>query len=310
MPKVIAMKHTLLLPLLLLSSISAIRAGECPPRVVATTSIVGDIVRVIGGAEIDLTVLLGSGIDPHTFEPSPRDATAVARADILFINGAGLETFIAPLLGANQGTIGVLVNLCRDLPLLDHKEEAEENHHHSEEDPHVWFDPTLVSRWAGTIACALSERAPEHRALFEERAKAYQKELAALDEWLQSEAAKIPASQRRFVTDHDEFSYFAARYKFEITGALLPNVSTASETSARDLAALENRIRDSKTRVLVIGYGVNPSLAQRVAKDTGLRLVVLYTGALSADDGPAATYLDFMRYNARSLFTALSADEP
>jgi len=112
------------------------------------------------------------------------------------------------------------------------------------------------------------------------------------------------------VTDHNEFGYFANRYGFEITGALIPNVSTATETSAKDLAALESSIRTSGTRVLIVGNSVNPSLAQRVARDTGLTVVTLYTGALSKSGEPAATYLTFMRYNVEALFQALKKTAP
>jgi ABC-type Zn uptake system ZnuABC Zn-binding protein ZnuA len=276
---------------------------------VTTTTIVGDVVRVVGGDTINLTVLMGVGMDPHTFEPSPRDAAAVAEADVLFINGGGLEQFIEPLMSANVKSTVHRVDLCAGLSLMPCQAEHHKDHAH-EVDPHVWFDPRMVMRWTETIAGALGEHDPEHASLYQQRAEAYRSQLAELDQWITTEAAALSDHQRRLVTDHDEFGYFARRYRLEITGALLPNVTTAAETSARAMAALENRIRATGTRVLVIGVGVNPGLAQRVAHDTGLRVVTLYTGALSASPGPAATYLDYMRYNAATLFNAMKASAP
>ena len=289
------------------------------PRVVATTTIVGDVVQAIGGPDIDLTTLLRPGLDPHTFEPAPRDAAAVAGADLLFINGGGLETFLEPLVNANRQGKTPVVDLCEGLDLAEraHEEHGEpgDDHHghehaHGAEDPHVWLDPQRVIQWTRTIERALAERDPEHAAAYQQRAEAYRAELAALDQWVLDQVAGLPEGQRRFVTDHDEFGYFAERYGFTITGALLPNVTTSTETSAREMAALEDRIRATGTRVLVIGSGVNPSLARRVAHDTGLQLVTLWTGSLSEPSGPAATYLDYMRHNVTTLVEALKADRP
>lgn len=313
------------LPLaLLLACLDASASSPRPLRVVATTSIVGDIVRAVGGEDIQLTTLLGPGMDPHTFEPAPRDAAEIARANLLFLNGGGLETFMDPLLTANRQTSVIVVDLCEGLPLVHREEEHEhgeteaaepeaEHHHHHDHgalDPHVWFDPMLVARWTEAIAHHLGDRDPERASLYQERAAAYRAELETLDRWIKAEADSIPAGQRRFVTDHNEFGYFADRYGFAITGALLPNVSTATETSAKELAALESSIRTSGTRVLIVGNSVNPSLAQRVARDTGLTVVTLYTGALSKSGEPAATYLTFMRYNVEALFQALKKTAP
>ncbi len=312
------MRTTLFLIFLLGQIGRAYAAEPMRPRVVATTSIVGDVVRVVGGNDLELTTLLGPGMDPHTFEPAPRDAAAIVGAHLLFLNGGGLETFLEPLLSANQESGVKMIDLCADLPLVtrneDHEdghEEAEHDHHHSgDQDPRVWLDPRLVSRWTTTIAEALAQQSPALADAYRARAAAYRDQLAELDRWILTEIQSVPAGQRRFVTDHDEFGYFADRYGIEITGALLPNVSTASESSAREMAELEQHIRATGTRVLVIGYGVNPSLAQRVAHDAGLQLITLYTGALGETGGPAAHYLDYMRFNVTTLCKALKAGGP
>lgn len=306
-------------PLLLIAALALlnVEAGAATgrPRVVATTTIVGDVVQAIGGPDIDLTTLLRPGLDPHTFEPAPRDAAAVAGADLLFINGGGLETFLEPLVSANRQGKTPVVDLCEGLTLTEctdehHGEPGHEHHAHGAEDPHVWLDPQRVIQWTRTIERALAGRDPEHAAAYQQRAEAYRAELAWLDQWVLDQVAGLPEGQRHFVTDHDEFGYFAERYGFTITGALLPNVTTSAETSAREMATLEDRIRATGTRVLVIGAGVNPSLASRVAHDTGLQLVTLWTGSLSDPSGPAATYLAYMRHNVTTLLNALKADRP
>ena len=294
------------------------------PRVLATTSIVGDVVRAVGGNAVELTVWMGPGMDPHTFEPAPREVAALARADLVFVNGGGLETFLDALLSGNRKEGRKEINLFEALPEGTHiehephgeeeKEETEHHHHagcaHAGEDPHVWFDPLLVARWTETIAEALAAQDSAQADAYRARAGAYRAQLEELHRWIEAEVASVPAGARRFVTDHDEFAYFARRYGFTITGALLPNVTTAAESSAREMARLEQLIRETGTRVLVVGVGVNPTLATRVARDTGLRLATLYTGALGETGGRAGTYLDAMRYNVTALVGALKAQAP
>jgi ABC-type Zn uptake system ZnuABC Zn-binding protein ZnuA len=311
------MKHLLMLALFASTWIPAFASSPRPLRVVATTTIVGDVVRAIGEPHLDLTVLLGAGMDPHTFEPAPRDAATVADTQVLFLNGGGLETFLAPLLEANRNRDTLVVDLCEGLPLVhretactEHDHEEHAHHEDGELDPHVWLDPRLVAAWADTIGRVLGERDPERAAHYQERAAAYRRQLAELDDWIREQVDTLPAPQRRFITDHHEFGYFADRYGFTITGALLPNLTTAAETSAREMAALETEIQRTGTRVLVVGVGANPSLARRVARDHGLRVVQLYTGALSESGGPAPTYLELMRFNVRALVEALTGKAP
>ena len=311
------MKHLLILALFASTWTAAIASSPRPLRVVATTTIVGDVVRAIGEPHLDLTVLLGAGMDPHTFEPAPRDAATVADAQVLFLNGGGLETFLTPLLEANRDRGTLVVDLCAGLPLVHretahthHDHEEHEHHEHGELDPHVWLDPLLVAAWSDAIGKVLGDRDPERAAYYQERAAAYRRQLEELDGWIRERVNALPAPQRRFITDHHEFGYFADRYGFTITGALLPNLSTAAETSAREMAALESEIQRTGTRVLVLGVGANPTLAQRVARDHGLRVIQLYTGALSEASGPAPTYLDLMRYNVQALVEALTGKAP
>lgn len=310
------MKHPILL-CLFMAALGGRTPGAEPARLraVATTSIVGDVVKSVAGDDLDLRVLMGAGMDPHTFEPTPRDAAAVAQAELVFLNGAGLETFQDNLLGANRNPRTRVVELSQGLPLVHREihcahEHAHEEHEHGDLDPHVWLDPTLVARWTDGIAQALVEQDPARAETYRARAAAYRRQLEDLDGWIRSTVAGLPETDRRFVTDHHEFGYFADRYGFTVTGALLPNITTTAESSAREMAELEEHIRKTGTRVLVVGHGINPTLARRVAHDTGLRVVTLYTGALSPPGGPAATYLDLMRFNVSNLVQALRETTP
>ncbi len=276
--------------------------GEhAPLRVVATTSIVGDVVAQVGGEWIALNVLLPVGSDPHNFEPTPQDIARVAEADVIFINGAGFEVFLAPLL-ESAGSQDRVVDLSAPLALL---ESADVDHVEEEGDPHVWTDPRNVIRWVQEIAGALSALDEEHALEFQANAERYQAELEALDAWIREQVAQIPPENRQMVTDHAVFGYFAAAYGFQQVGALIPGYSTLAAPSARELAALEDAIQSLGVTTLFVGNTVNPSLAERVAGDTGVELVFLYTGSLSAPDGEAPTYLDYMRYNTGAIVEAL-----
>ncbi len=274
--------------------------GE-PLHVVATTTIVGDVVAQVGGEWIELSVLLPVGSDPHNFEPTPQDIARVAEADVIFINGAGFEIFLAPLL-ASAGAQDRVVDLSASLALL---ESADADHAEEEGDPHVWTDPRNVVRWTQEIAGALSALDEQHALEFQANAERYQAELEALDAWIREQVAQIPPENRQMVTDHAVFGYFAAAYGFQQAGALIPGYSTLAAPSARELAALEDAIRVLGVKTLFVGNTVNPSLAERVAGDTGVKLVFLYTGSLSAPGGEAPTYLDYMRYNTSAIVNAL-----
>jgi ABC-type Zn uptake system ZnuABC Zn-binding protein ZnuA len=174
-------------------------------------------------------------------------------------------------------------------------------------DPHVWFDPRNVAAWSETIAQALAEADPDRASLYRARANAYQEEIDELDRWIRDRVATVPEEERRLVTDHEAFGYFAALYGFEEIGTILPGYSTLSEPSARDLAALEDGIRAAGVPCVFVGTTIPSDLAEQVAADTGTRIVFLYTGSLSEPDGPAATYLDLMRFDVEQIVRGLTA---
>jgi len=266
--------------------------------VIATTTIVADVVRHVGGEVAQVDSLLPVGADPHSFDPAPQDMAKIASASLIFANGAGLEAFLQPLI-ENAGAQDRLVDLSQGIHLLE--ESAED----SGSDPHVWTDPNNVLVWVENICVALSQDDPRHADIYRANADAYSAELIALDAWIREQVAGIPEANRRLVTDHQVFGYFASRYGLEQVGALMPGYSTLSSPSARELAEIESAIRQYGVKAVFVGSSVNPALAQQVAEDTRIKLVYLYTGSLSAADGPAATYLDYMRHNVSEIVAAL-----
>jgi len=296
--------------MLFLAACSAPPAESSTPtgtlKVVATTTMIGDIVRNIGGEQIDLSVLLPVGTDPHNFEPSPKDIALISDADIVFTNGAGLESFMTRLL-ENAGGNANIISLSDGLELID---ATEEGVHAGEtagggSDPHVWMDPNNVQHWVDRIEQALSEADPEHAATYKANAQAYRQALSDLDGWISQQVAQVPQANRKIVSDHVVFGYFAKRYGFEQVGAVIPSISTLAAPSAQELADLEDAIKKLGVRAIFVDSTVNPTLSQRIASDTHTQLVPIYSGSLSAADGPAATYLDFMRANVSAIVQAL-----
>jgi len=276
--------------------------------VVATTTLVGDIVRNISGDNIDLSVLLPMGADPHNFEPAPQDVALVSDADLIFTNGAGLESFMTRLL-ENAGVQTTPVSLSEGLELIPSAEEethpGETKISHEDGDPHVWMDPNNVQHWVDRIEQALSAADPANAATYKANAQAYRQALIELDGWISQQVAQVPQANRQIVSDHVVFGYFAKRYGFEQVGAVIPSISTLAAPSAQEMADLEDVIKKLGVKAIFVDTTVNPALSQRIASDTALKLVPIYSGSLSAADGPAATYLDFMRLNVSAIVQAL-----
>jgi len=283
-------------------------------RVVATTTIVGDVVSNVGGTTIELTTLLPVNADPHAYELTPADLRAVSNAHVVFINGLGLEEFLEEML-RNVGVGVPVISLSEGIDPLSfgdedqHEEnapdESGEEHDHGGFDPHVWFDPTNVKIWTDRVAQTLSTLDPNNRSLYEGKAAEYKEALADLDEWIMESVSQIPKADRKLVTDHRSFGYFAARYDFNVVGAVIPFYSSAAEASAQEIAELQVRVRELGVKTLFVGMTVNPNVVRAVVEDTGIEMVRLYTGSLSDPEGPAGSYIDFMEFNTESVVNAL-----
>jgi ABC-type Zn uptake system ZnuABC Zn-binding protein ZnuA len=271
-------------------------------RVVASTTILGDVVSQVGGNLINLSVLFPIGADPHTFDPRPQDVAAISDAQVVFINGLGLEEPLQPALDANAKGNVVAISDGIDVRKLDSAAAAVE---HGGNDPHTWTDPNNVIVWTQNIATALAQANPANAAVYQANASTYIASLRDLDAWIRSEVAQIPPERRKLVTDHYAFGYFADEYGFEQVGALVGSFSTNASPSAQEIATLEDTIRAQKVPAVFVGMTVNASLAEQVAQDTGTKVVPVYTGSLTAPGGNAGTYLAFMHYNVNAIVEAL-----
>ena len=289
-----------------LESIS-LDAGE-KLSVVATTNIVGDVVRQVGGDRIELTTLMSIGIDPHSYVPTPADSAAIHDAHIVFASGAGLESDLEQVFESAGGD-AVRVYLSDG---LQHRltegtlEEGGDGHAHDEgdSDPHVWFDVRNVIHWVETIEQALSALDPANAAAYQANAAAYTQELEELDAWVVEQVAAIPQANRKLITNHPSFGYLAGRYGLEQVGAIYP-FSPSAEPSARDIALLDDTIREYGVPAVFTESTVNPKLAEQVAADTGVKLVALYSGSLGEPGSGAETYILLIRYDVGAIASAL-----
>lgn len=180
------------------------------------------------------------------------------------------------------------------------------HHHHNAGDPHFWLDPTKVVTYVANIRDGLISADPAGAEVYRANAERYTAQLNDLDRFIAEEVAKIPEANRKLVTNHESFGYFADRYGFRIIGTIVPAVSTGASPSAQQLARLTDRVREAGVKVIFLETGANPQLAEQLARETGIRVVSdLYTHSLSDADGPAPTYLDMMRYNVKQIVEAL-----
>jgi ABC-type Zn uptake system ZnuABC Zn-binding protein ZnuA len=162
-----------------------------------------------------------------------------------------------------------------------------------------------VQHWVAKIEHVLSTLDPANAGAYQAAAATYHDELNQLEAEITAAVAAIPSEQRKLVTDHEVFGYFAAHYGFTVVGSVVPGLSTLAAPSAQELAALQDQIRAEEVKAVFVGNTVNPDLAEQLANDLGIQVVPLYSESLSAADGPAATYLDFMRYNVQAIVAAL-----
>ena len=268
-----------------------------PVPVVASFSILGDLVRVVGGERVSVTTLVGPDEDAHVFEPKPAHVKAIAQTRLLVTNGLGFEPW-AQKLGRSAGYRGEAVVASqgvkpRNLP-------ADTGHNHAETDPHAWQDPTNVMLYVRNISAGLSKVDPAGAATYQVNSEAYVKELQALDAWTQAQFAAIPVNKRKVITSHDAFGYFGAHYQVSF---LAPQgVSTDAEPSAKAVAQLIRQIQREKIRAVFVENMGNPKLLAQLGQDAGVTVgAALYVDALSAPGGPADSYLKLMRHNAAQL---------
>lgn len=295
--------------LVLAALLAACTSSPAQPstNVVATTSIIADVAEQVSGGLLQIDTLLPVGTDPHSFDPAPQDIVKVAEAGLILANGAGLEAFLQPLIESADAGDRV-VTLTDGTDFIETGDAADDGHDHGAYDPHTWTDPNNVLIWVDHIEQAFSELDPAHDAEYAANAEAYRTQLRELDGWIREQVAQIPEDQRIIITDHTSFAYFARQYGFQQAGTLIPGYSTLAEPSAGDLAALEDKIHGLDVRAVFVGNTVNPALGERVAEDTGIQLVFIYTGSLSQPGGEADSYIKYVQYNVSAIVNALKTD--
>ena len=270
-----------------------------PLKVVASFSILGDLVRQIGGESIDLQTIVGPNEDTHVYEPTPKDVKRVAEANLVFINGFGFEGWIERLIEASGYKGPVVVVSSEITPRYDSTYcKCKSKHHHL--DPHAWHNVPNVKSYISVIAKALSQKDPEHKDLYQMNAQTYQKKLDKIEHIIQKDFSEVPIAKRVAITTHDGFGYFGDHYGIQFLSPV--GLSTESEPSAKTIAQLIDFIKSHEIKVLFLENITSPKLMEQIASETNANLgAVLYSDALSDASGPASTYLQMMEYNAKAL---------
>ena len=275
-----------------------------PLPVTASFSILGDLVRVVGGERVAVTTLVGPNEDAHAFEARPADAKTVLSSQLVVTNGLGFEPWAKKLI-QSAGYKGNTVVASQGVTARQMAEEkGHTDHAHAEQDPHAWQNPNNVVLYVRNIAAGLAKADPAGAAVYQANAQAYVSELQALDRWAKEQIATIPAAKRKVITSHDAFGYFAAHYGVQF---LAPQgVNTEAEPSAKQVARLIQQIKREKIRAVFVENMSNPKLVAQLSKDAGATVgASLYSDALSAPDQPGATYLTMMRYNVTELVAGM-----
>jgi zinc/manganese transport system substrate-binding protein len=274
----------------------ALAPGRADARlsIVASFSVLGDMVQQVAGERADMRTLVGPNGDAHSFEPSPNDAASLARADLVIVNGLGLEKWMERLVAA-AGYKGPIVVASEGVKARSMSEEGA-----TVTDPHAWQDLANGQIYVRNIARALAAADPADADYYRPRAERYAAQLAVLDGWVRQEVAKVPAQKRRVITSHDAFGYFGAAYGVSF---LAPEgLSTESEPSAGDLAKLIEQVKKEKIHALFLENISSPQLMKTISQETGAPLGgALFSDALSAPDGPAPTYVDMFKNNLPKL---------
>lgn len=298
---------------LLASGCSSGADDDAGPRVVVTTSILGDLVGELVGDAAEVEVVMGRGADPHRFSPSVRQGVAMREAEVLVVNGLGLEAGLEDTIeaAADDGVpVLAVAELAPDhLHADDHGSEDHAGHDHDGEDPHVLTDPARMAVAVERLGDALAATLPEgDRGAIRERVASYAASLRALDAELEEAFAPIPEARRALVTSHDVLGYFADRYGFRVVGSIRPALTTEAEPSARDVAELIAVVEDAEVPAVFVEAGSSDRLAEVLA-DAGrdVAVVELHLESLGPPGSPAATYLGLLRENGRRIAAALGA---
>ncbi|MGW8669379.1 zinc ABC transporter substrate-binding protein AztC [Streptomyces niveus] len=282
--------------------------GQDRPTVVVTTNILGDITRNVVGEEAEVTVLMGPGADPHSFGISAPQAASVEQADLVVYNGLGLEENVLRHVEAAKeaGVPTLAVGDAVDPIAYTSGESADEP------DPHFWTDPERVHRAVGIIADQVAEHVKGvDRKAVEKNASGYGAEITELTSWMRTAFDEIPEGSRQLVTNHHVFGYLAERFGFRIVGAVIPSGTTLASPSASDLRSLADAVEKAGVKAVFADSSQPDRLAQVLRSESRIDVdvVPLFSESLTEKGKGAATYLEMMRANTRSIATGLGTTE-
>jgi zinc/manganese transport system substrate-binding protein len=280
-------------------------------RLVASFSILGDMAREIGGERVSVVTLVGPNADAHVYAPTPSDAKSVSEARAILVNGLKFEGWIDRLL-RSSGTKAAMVTATKGVNAIKvaggHSHGQKDSHGHShagEADPHAWQDVANAKIYAANIRDGLIAADPAGKAAYEANATRYIGALDALDAEIRAAFAGIPAAERKIITGHDAFGYFARAYGVRFISP--KGVSTEAEASAKDVAQVIRQAKAEKVTAIFLENIANPALSEQIARETGAKMGGrLYSDALSEPSGPAGTYIAMMRHNAKTIAAALT----
>jgi ABC-type Zn uptake system ZnuABC Zn-binding protein ZnuA len=300
------------------------------PKVLAVESFLSDITKNITGSRLVVETLMPVGLDPHSFEPSPGDVAKIAESDILIINGSGFEEWLNDIItGANEKiTIVECSKGLRNRIQEENGQEQGSNESNLEAgvlsesvqkkaaenetafrhmgDPHFWLDPNLVMVYVQNIKDALVKSDPQGKDLYNKDAEEYTAMLKELDAWIKEEVKIIPSDKRLLVTNHESFGYYADRYGFKVIGSIIPDFSSASSPSAKEISNLIEKIKAANVQAIFLETGSDPKIAAQIAEETGITVVTeLLTHSITEPGGIAPTYIEMMKFNTKTIVESL-----
>ena len=264
-------------------------------KVVTTTTVFADIVRNVGGDRVAVSSIIPAGVGPEDYEPKPDDAKLLSDAELIISNGVGLDDFLDDLLASGSGGSTPRLVLGEGIPTVT--EDGEEN-------PHFWLDPSLVKEYyVPKVAAKLAEVDPAGKSTFDAAAASYSAALDTLDAELKAKVEAVPEANRKLVTFHDAFPYFARHFGFELVGVILQN--PGQEPTAAELAALVDQVKAAGVKAVFSEAQFSPKLAETLAKEAGITNVVttLYNDSLGPP--PADTYIGLMHWDVDQIVAAL-----
>jgi ABC-type Zn uptake system ZnuABC Zn-binding protein ZnuA len=286
---------TCILGILILLAACQVSSSPTPPdnelKVVAVSSFLADMAQHVAGDRLEVETLIPVGVDPHTFEPTPQDVTKIADSQVLIANGAGLEVWLQEIVD-NAGGDQLVIEAAQGLASNPSRPG----------DPHFWLDPNYGIHYVEQIRDGFIAVDPEGEAIYTQNAADYIQELEKLDDWIAEQVEQIPVERRLLVTNHESFGYFADRYGFQVVGTIVPSFSTGSSPSAQQLVQLMEAIKTTKAPAIFLESGTNPELAEQVAREAGVEVVV---DLLTHSVDPPGGYIEMLQYNTSAIVEAL-----